>query len=256
MSYRLDEIDKRIVYHLVRDARNTSAPMIAEEVDVSSGTIRNRIDQMEEAGIIRGYHADVDYEECDRRLTNLFRCTAPVSSRTKLTRQALEIPGVVNVRQLMAGRGNLEVKAVGTDTDDLGRISSQLTNMGVEIVDEHLIQDEFFHPYHQFGPEEGIEFSSVTDFVSLTGSAEVVEIRVGEDAPVVGSTLAEATGEGLIADDALVVAIEREEDLITPKGGTVVRAGDLVTVFSPGGTTDDLTRAFSGDADVQTATSE
>ena len=251
MSYRLDEIDRRILYYLVEDARNTTGPKIAEEVDVSAGTIRNRIDQMEEAGIIRGYHANIDYEECDRRLITQFRCSAPVSAQRRLAKQALETPGVVNVRQPIAGQENLEVKAVGTDTDDISRIAGQLTNLGLTIEDEHLVQNEFFRLYHEFGPEEGTEFSSVTDFMSLTGDAEVVEIRVGEDAPVVDMTLAEATQEELLAEDALVIAIEREDSILTPKGRTPVRAGDLVTVFSPGGSTEELTKTFSGEIEVK-----
>ncbi|WP_239640386.1 AsnC family transcriptional regulator [Halogeometricum pallidum] len=47
MVDRLDEVDKRILYYLARDARNVSAPMVAEEASVSAGTIRNRINQLE-----------------------------------------------------------------------------------------------------------------------------------------------------------------------------------------------------------------
>jgi len=39
MGYRLDQIDKRIIYRLVEDARRISAPDIADELDVSSGAI-------------------------------------------------------------------------------------------------------------------------------------------------------------------------------------------------------------------------
>lgn len=52
MQARLDDIDRRILYYLRVDARNTTAPMIAEEVDVSAATIRNRINQLEEKGVI------------------------------------------------------------------------------------------------------------------------------------------------------------------------------------------------------------
>lgn len=72
MDPQLDEIDKRIRFHLTRDARRTSAPDIAGEVHVSAGTIRNRIRQLEEREIIRGYHAHVDYERGAGLLTNLF----------------------------------------------------------------------------------------------------------------------------------------------------------------------------------------
>lgn len=54
MANRLDEIDKRVLYHLAADARDTSAPAIAEEVNVSAGTIRNRIRQLEADGTIKG----------------------------------------------------------------------------------------------------------------------------------------------------------------------------------------------------------
>ncbi len=38
MQGRLDDSDRRILYYPRVDARNTTAPMIAEEVDVSAAT--------------------------------------------------------------------------------------------------------------------------------------------------------------------------------------------------------------------------
>jgi len=61
MTHRLDEIDRRILHELMTDARNTSAPMIAEDLNVSAGTIRNRIERLEEEDVIRGYTAIVDF---------------------------------------------------------------------------------------------------------------------------------------------------------------------------------------------------
>lgn len=78
MAYTIDDIDERILYHLTEDARNTSAPMIADQVDVSAATIRNRIQRLEEAGIIRGYHADINYKRINGMLTSLFVCDAPI----------------------------------------------------------------------------------------------------------------------------------------------------------------------------------
>ena len=54
MAHRVDEVDKRILYRLAQDARNTATSDIAEEMDVTSATIRNRIEQLEEQGILRG----------------------------------------------------------------------------------------------------------------------------------------------------------------------------------------------------------
>lgn len=192
MDYRIDEIDRRIIYHLAADARNTSAPMIAEEMDVTPGTIRNRIDKLEENGIITGYHAHVEYERVGGRIVNLFICTAPVEDRERLAARALDISGIVNVRELMAGQRNLHVIGVGTDTNDITAIASELSNLGLEIESESILQSEMDHPYDPFGPENGRAKPSLADFVSLTGGAEVMEVSVADSAPVVGRSLSEA----------------------------------------------------------------
>ncbi len=242
MGRRLDEIDKRILYALAKDARAISAPMIAEEVDVSAGTIRNRIAQLEEAGIIRGYHADIDYERCENRLTNLFVCNTTVGEREDRARQVLQIPGVVNVRQLRTGRGNLRIKAVGEDMTDLTRIAQQINRLGLEIEDEDLLQEEYFTPYEPFGPdgERGI----MADVMNLAGGAEVVEVTVSEDARLVDTTLREANESGLLAEEVLVIAVERDDQVLTPKGDTTIRAGDLVSLFSRGGISDETLELF------------
>ena len=86
----IDDLDRRIIYELQRDARHTSASDIAEECDVSPSTVRKRIRGLEEAGVLRGYHPDVD--------------------------------GVVAVGKVMAGSENLHVEVVGHDGDDPSRI--------------------------------------------------------------------------------------------------------------------------------------
>lgn len=43
--------------------------MIAEEVCVSAGTVRNRIKQLEEQGIIQSHHISINYGNAERRLT-------------------------------------------------------------------------------------------------------------------------------------------------------------------------------------------
>lgn len=146
-------------------------------------TIRNRIQQLEEHGIITGYHASVDFERTGARLTNLFVCTAPVPERERLARTVLGIPGVIDVRELMSGRENLHITAVGTDTNDITRITRALAALNLEIEEEDLVQREHTQPYGPFGPGSVELGESVADFISLTGGAEVVELAVGESAP-------------------------------------------------------------------------
>ncbi|WP_226023600.1 Lrp/AsnC family transcriptional regulator [Halomicrobium salinisoli] len=247
MDYRLDEIDRRIVYELMRDARNTSAPEIAEQVNVSPGTIRNRIGQLEEHGIIQGYAASVDFERAGGRLTNLYMCNAPISERESLAREVSAIPGVINVRELMTGRRNLHVLAVGEDTEDLRRISRAISRLGIDIEDEDLVQTETTSPYDSFGPDEDRPAAGATDFISLAGDASVVDVTVEPDAPIAGRTLAEAGGSGILDDGALVIAIERGERTLTPHGQTTVRADDVVSVLVRGGDPEAALSAFVAD---------
>mgnify|MGYP000415593468 FL=1 len=244
MGRRIDDIDRRILYELARDARNIAAPQIAEAVDVSAATIRNRIKQLEQDKVIRGYHADIDFERCEGRLTNLFVCDAPIGDRKDLAQEVLSVPGVVNVRELRTGRGNLQVKAVGEDTSDFTRIAQQLDETGLVVEDEDLIQRESFAPYQPFGPDDGGQRGVMTDVVNLTGGASVVEVTVSDDARIVGETLRAANEKELLDDELLVIAIEREDQIITPKGNTEIRSGDLVSVFSRDGVAESTLDVF------------
>ena len=150
----LDELDKKIIHELQTDARHTSSGTIADAADVSASTVRNRIQRLEEQGLISGYHADVEYESAGYQLYTLIICTAPVPRREELAEAALEVPGVVRVTEVMTGEENVHITAVGRDSDDLSRIGRELSSLGFEIVEEEIIRNEYTNPYSPFG--EGV----------------------------------------------------------------------------------------------------
>jgi len=92
----------------------------------------------------------------------------------------------------------------------------------------------------------GVERPSIVDFMRVGEQAEVFEINVEADAPITGKTLLEADSDGLLPEDMIVVAVEREgeADPLTPRGGTVVQAGDVVTVYSALGAVPEVTDIF------------
>jgi DNA-binding Lrp family transcriptional regulator len=150
----LDTIDRHILYYLQQDARGTSSSDIADKLDLSPSTIRTRIDKLEQSGIIRGYHVDIDYDRAGYPLYTKIICTAPVPERDQLADQARKISGVTAVREIMTGERNVYVNAIGQNHDDLNRISAELDTLGLHIVDEQLIRDEFVCPYHGFLGQE------------------------------------------------------------------------------------------------------
>lgn len=232
MAHRIDEIDKRILYYLARDARNTATSDIAEEMDVTPATIRNRIEQLEQNGIVRGHFADIDYKSIDGYVTYQFTCTASVPDRARLAQSALEVSGVVQVRELMAGSANLLITVVGADTDDINQIAGELSNLGLEIEGESVIEDEYRTPYDPFGPENVPTGPSLTDLLSLAGDAELVEFTVSGGAAIANETIQQAVEKGLLSDEMLVVGIERDGEVLTPKGETVIQSGDVISLFS------------------------
>jgi DNA-binding Lrp family transcriptional regulator len=240
---RLDDIDRRILYALMQDARNTTATEIAEQVSVSGATVRNRIARLEESGIVEGYHPTINFERADDSLLNLFLCHVPFGEIDRATARLGTIPSVVAVRELMGGQTNLHVLVVGEDTEDLRRIGQEISNYGVEIQNEFLVQRQTRFPYAPFGPKDQ-RGEPLTDHIDLRGKAEVVELTVHESAPIANLTLQQATREGVLHDDTLVVTIERDETVITPQGGTEIRPYDIVTVLSPDGNPEDALRAF------------
>ena len=146
----LDDLDRAILHALQDDARKMSTSTIADRMDVASSTVRTRIRNLEEAGVITGYHAEVDYEAADFQLHTLIVCTAPVPDRERLAQAALEIEGVVAVREVMTGNENVHVEVVGRDGDDLSRIGRELDEIGFEIEDENIIRNEYVRPYSGF----------------------------------------------------------------------------------------------------------
>lgn len=72
-------------------------------MDVSASTVRNRSPRLEEKGIFRGYHADIDYELAGFQLYTLIVCTAPIEERERLAKAAVEVTGVVEVQEVMTG---------------------------------------------------------------------------------------------------------------------------------------------------------
>jgi len=150
----LDDLDRTIIYCLQEDARKTSASEIADKAGVSASTVRNRIRNLEESGILTGYRPEVNYEAASYQLQTLIVCTAPIPDREALAQKALEVSGVVAVREVMTGTVNVHVEAIGSDSDDLSRIGRDLDELGLEVVDEDLIRNEYERAFHGFDVDE------------------------------------------------------------------------------------------------------
>jgi len=149
----LDEVDKGILYLLQRDARRVTTKEMGERVGVSASTVRNRIEQLEDEGIIRGYHPDIDYDKAGLQLHVLFICRAESADRDQLAAEACSVSGVVQTQEVLNGSDNLQIEAVGTDTDDIARISDELAELGLDVVNSKILKSTRVQPFDHFGRE-------------------------------------------------------------------------------------------------------
>lgn len=157
----LDDVDRGILHELQRDARNTTAQNIADKTGVSASTVRNRIDHLEETGVIEGYHPKLDYEAAGLPLQVLFVCTAPTETRATVVEDILDIRGVVNVRETLTGRRNLFVEVIADDTSDMVRISDGIHDLGLEVESSEILRQRRVQPFNhfQFHPPNGLQES-------------------------------------------------------------------------------------------------
>ena len=147
----LDDVDKGILFLLQQDARHLTTKEMGERVGVSASTVRNRIERLEDEGIIRGYHPDIDYDKAGLQLHVLFICSAESADRDRLATEACSVNGVVQTQEVLNGSDNLQVEAVGTDTDDIARISDALHDLGLDVVNSKILKSTRVQPFDHFG---------------------------------------------------------------------------------------------------------
>jgi trk system potassium uptake protein TrkA len=81
----------------------------------------------------------------------------------------------------------------------------------------------------------------IKDFITIgRGKAEIFEVVVTENSRAVGKQLSE-----LNIKKGIVVAIERNSDIILPTGEAIIEAGDLVTIFAKTKEVDAISSIFT-----------
>jgi len=149
----IDDVDRAVLYALQEDARNMSSGDIAERTDTSDSTVRKRINHLESSEVIKGYSADVDYQQAGYPLRMLLYCTASIPERGDLIPEILNIDGVVSVQELVTGEENLLVTAVGESDSDITPVAQALLDMGLTVADEVLVRSHETTPFGKFNSE-------------------------------------------------------------------------------------------------------
>ena len=124
----LDAIDRRILAELQADGRMTNVEL-ARRAGISAPPCLRRVRRLEEAGIIRGYHADPDPQRLGWEIT-VFAIVG-LDSQKEAVLSAFEqlVAGWPEVREchMIRGGGDFLLKLVARDTAHENQLTQRLT---------------------------------------------------------------------------------------------------------------------------------
>ena len=124
----LDAIDRRILAELQADGRMTNVEL-ARRAGISAPPCLRRVRRLEEAGLIRGYHADTDPQKLGWEIT--FFAIVGLDSQKETVLSAFEqlVAGWSEVREchMIRGGGDFLLKLVARDTAHENQLTQRLT---------------------------------------------------------------------------------------------------------------------------------
>ena len=124
----LDGIDRRILDELQQDGRMTNVEL-ARRAGISAPPCLRRVRRLEEAGIIRGYHADTDPQVLGWEIT--FFAIVGLDSQKEAVLAAFEalVAGWPEVREchMIRGGGDFLLRLVARDTAHENQLTRRLT---------------------------------------------------------------------------------------------------------------------------------
>jgi DNA-binding Lrp family transcriptional regulator len=124
---RLDRYDIQILNELQADARLTNAEL-AQRVGLSAAPCWRRVRALEEAGYIRGYHAEIDRHKIGLGVLAFVRLDADrnTGERTReMEEEIRKIPEIVSCHYI-SGAGTFELQVVTRDLDTFSQFARQV----------------------------------------------------------------------------------------------------------------------------------
>jgi DNA-binding Lrp family transcriptional regulator len=127
----MDSVDRAILFHLQQDGRLSNVDLAAR-VGLSPTPCLRRVRNLEEAGIIQGYHADLDPTAIGRGFQVLVHTNMMVKDQSTIEAfedQVRDLPEIIECRR-MFGDPDYVIWVATTDADTYERFyMTQLTNL-------------------------------------------------------------------------------------------------------------------------------
>jgi DNA-binding Lrp family transcriptional regulator len=124
---KLDRYDIQILTELQADARLTNTEL-AQRVGLSAAPCWRRVRALEEAGYIKGYHAEIDRHKIGLGVLAFVRLDADrnTGERTREMEDAIrQIPEIVSCHYI-SGAGTFELQVVSRDLDTFSQFARKV----------------------------------------------------------------------------------------------------------------------------------
>jgi DNA-binding Lrp family transcriptional regulator len=123
----LDEASMKVLEEYLRDARQ-SFREVARRVGFSSGTVASRVKRMEEAGVIKRYTVQLDYERMGYELTAVTEIIVSDGMMMEVGSQVAKTPQTIGVYNV-TGDSDIMVVAKFKTRQQLSDFTKNITKM-------------------------------------------------------------------------------------------------------------------------------
>ncbi len=124
----VDRIARTIIRALQEDARQPWSAL-AKLVGLSAPAVAERVRRLEEAGVIRGYHAELAPESLGFSLTAFMRIATPATRYDQVVARSRRMPEVLECHHVLGGDSFL-LRIVARDVKHLEQIVNEFSSLG------------------------------------------------------------------------------------------------------------------------------
>ncbi len=124
----LDAINLKILREMQKDARQSFAEL-GRRVGLSLPAVAERVRKLEDAGIIRGYHAEVDATRLGYPMTAFIRLKTTPQSYARFQKAVTAIPEILECHHV-TGEDSFTIKLAACSVAHLEELVGKLTGFG------------------------------------------------------------------------------------------------------------------------------
>ena len=143
----IDRYNRRILMELQYDGR-VSYTELGKKVGLTGPAVKERVQKLEEAGIIKGYRVKLDLSKIGYTMTAIINFKMNPGSIRKFIEQLATIPEVIEVNRITGG-DNMIIKVALKETRHLEKLINRFIEYGVpttSIVLSTPIEDKVIDP--------------------------------------------------------------------------------------------------------------